>query len=411
MDEQDLIHDWNKEGADAFEWDSLSGIQLNDETLRDGLQNPSVVDPRIEDKIELLHLMDELGIHTANVGLPGAGPRAVDSAVALVREIVDSGLSISANCAARTLVADVRPIVEISQDAGIPIEACTFIGSSPIRQFAEGWTLEDLLQISEKAVTFAVAEELPVMFVTEDTVRARPDTLKALYGHAIEWGVGRLCVADTVGHATPDGVTALIRFVIDEIIKPSGAAVGVDWHGHRDRGLGLPNALAAVKAGATRIHGTALGVGERVGNVEMDLLLVNLKLLGVHDADLTRLPDYCNLAADACQIPVASSYPVVGRDAFRTGSGVHASAIVKAKAKGHSWLADRIYSGIPAAMVGRVQEIEVGPFSGLSNVKAWLGSHGYDPADPEACRILYDAAKLADHTLTHDEIQSLLEGS
>ena len=411
MDEQDLIHDWNKEGVDAFEWGSLSGIQLNDETLRDGLQNPSVVDPRIEDKIELLHLMDELGIHTANVGLPGAGPRAVDAVAALAQEIVDSGMSISANCAARTLIADLLPIVEISQDVGIPIEACTFIGSSPIRQLVEGWTLEDLLQISEKAVTFAVEEGLSVMFVTEDTVRARPDTLKALYGHAIDWGVSRLCVADTVGHATPEGVTALIRFVIEEIVKPSGAAVGVDWHGHRDRGLGLPNALAAIKAGATRIHGTALGVGERVGNVEMDLLLVNLKLLGVHDADLTRLPDYCSLVADACQIPVASSYPVVGRDAFRTGSGVHASAILKAEAKGHSWLADRIYSGIPASMVGRTQEIEIGPLSGLSNVRAWLGSHGYDPTDPDSCRILYDAAKLSDHMLTHDEIRSLLEKS
>ena len=283
-----------------------------------------MVDPPIEAKIRLLHLMDELGIHTADIGLPGAGPRAVEAVRALATEIVEADLSIEANCAARTVVADVRPIAEISQAMGIAIEACTFIGSSPIRQYAEDWTLDKMLTVSEEAVSFAVAEGLPVMFVTEDTVRARPETLKALYGHAIGWGARRLCIADTVGHAIPDGVRALVRFVIEEIVEPSGEDVGVDWHGHRDRGLGLANALAAIEAGATRIHGTALGIGERVGNVEIDLLLVNFKLLGLHEADLTRLPEYCSTAAEACQVPLASSYPVVGRDAFRTGTGVHA---------------------------------------------------------------------------------------
>ena len=323
MDEQDLIYDWNSADTAAFDWGSVADIELDDETLRDGLQNPSVVDPPIEAKIRLLHLMDELGIHTADIGLPGAGPRAVEAVEALAREIVEADLSIEANCAARTVVADVRPIAEISQSVGLAIEACTFIGSSPIRQYAEDWTLDKMLHVSEEAVTFAVAEGLPVMFVTEDTVRARPETLRALYGRAIEWGARRLCVADTVGHATPDGARALVRFVVEEIVGPSGEDVGVDWHGHRDRGLGLANALAAIEAGATRIHGTALGIGERVGNVEMDLLLVNLKLLGLHDADLTRLPEYCRVAAEACQVPLTSSYPVVGRDAFWSTRGCH----------------------------------------------------------------------------------------
>lgn len=408
MDEKALIYDWNSAGAEVFDWSSVSGIELDDETLRDGLQNPSVVDPPIADKIRLLHLMDELGIHTADIGLPGAGPRAVEAVRALATEIVDSGLSIQANCAARTVVADVQPIADISQSVGIPIEACTFIGSSPIRQYAEDWTLDKMLRVSEEAVTFAVSEGLPVLFVTEDTVRARPETLRSLYGHAIGWGARRICLADTVGHSTPDGVRALVRFVIEEIVQPSGEDVGVDWHGHRDRGLGLANALAAIEAGATRIHGTALGIGERVGNVEMDLLLVNLKLLGLHDGDLTQLPEYCRTAAEACQVPLTSSYPVVGRDAFRTGTGVHAAAIVKARAKGDAWLADRIYSGVPAAMVGRVQEIEIGPMSGLSNVKAWLAAHGYDATNEDDCRCLFEAAKATDHTLTEDEIVALL---
>lgn len=406
MDERSLIYDWN-ESDSVFDWSSLPQIQLDDETLRDGLQNPSVVDPPIEDKIRLLHCMDRLGIHTADIGLPGAGPRAVEAVTALAREIVDAGLGIEANCAARTLVADVKPIVEISQAVGIPIEACTFIGSSPIRQYAEDWTLAKMLRVTEEAVTFAVREGLPVMMVTEDTTRAQPEVLKALYGKAIEWGAKRLCIADTVGHATPAGTRALVRFVLEEIVEPSGEDVAVDWHGHRDRGLGMANALAAIEAGATRIHGTALGIGERCGNTEMDLLLVNLKLLGVHDADLTVLPEYCGLVAEACQVPIVHSYPVMGEDAFRTGTGVHAAAIIKAEAKGDAWLADRIYSSVPASMVGRTQLIEIGPMSGLSNVKYWLRENGHDPDDDDLCQVIFRAAKRTDHTLTERELEAL----
>ncbi|HBU58135.1 MAG TPA: 2-isopropylmalate synthase [Gemmatimonadetes bacterium] len=406
MEEPSLIYDWNEVTQD-FQWSSIESVELDDETLRDGLQNPSVVDPPISEKIRLLHYMDQLGITTADIGLPGAGPRAVDAVTALAQEVVDSKLSIDVNCAARTVLADVRPIVDISQKVGIAIEACTFIGSSPIRQYAEDWTLAKMLRVTEESVTFAVREGLPVMMVTEDTTRAHPDVLKELYSKAIEWGARRLCIADTVGHATPAGVRALVRFVIEEIVEPSGESVGVDWHGHRDRGLGLANTIAAIEAGATRVHGTALGIGERSGNTEMDMILVNLKLLGAHDADLSVLPEYCELVAEACQIPLVHSYPVIGADAFRTATGVHAAAIVKAHAKGDEWLADRIYSAVPASMVGRKQVIEIGPMSGLSNVKFWLRANGYNPEDEELCARIFQAAKKTDRTLTKGELEVL----
>jgi 2-isopropylmalate synthase len=309
---------------------------LDDETMRDGLQSPSVTDPRIEDKIRLLHLLAGLGIHTAAVGLPGAGPRAVEDVTLLCREIASSGLAIRPNCAARTVLADVVPCVEISQQVGIPIEVCAFIGSSGIRRFTEGWSLDRMLETAEKSVRIVVDEGPPVMIVTEDTTRADPETLRALYAHAIGWGVGRICLADTVGHSTPEGVRALVRFVKEEIVAPSGTGVKIDWHGHRDRGLGLANALAAIEAGVDRVHGTALGIGERVGNVEMDLLLVNLTLAGVHHADLTLLPEYCRVASEACQVPVSSMYPVVGADAFRTATGVHAAAKDPSQSRGAS---------------------------------------------------------------------------
>ena len=407
MEEASLIHDWN-ETASSVNWRRGSVVELDDETLRDGLQCPSVVDPPIEDKVRLLHLMDGFGVHTAALGLPGAGPRAVADVTVLAREILRAGLRIEANCAARTVLADIRPIAEISQAVGIPIEACTFIGSSAVRQYAEGWTLDRMLRHSREAVEFAVAEGLPVMFVTEDTTRAKPETLEALYGEAIRCGARRICLSDTVGHATPDGVRALVRFVIEEIVEPSGEDIKIDWHGHRDRGLGLANALAAIEAGAHRIHGTAMGIGERVGNVEMDLLLVNLKLLGLHDGDLTGLSEYCELVARSCDFPLANSYPVFGRDAFRTGTGVHAAAIIKAEQKGASWLADLVYSGVPASWFGRHQEIEVGPMSGLSNVKYWLRAHGYDASDDDLCHRIFELAKTSDHTLEPEEILALI---
>jgi 2-isopropylmalate synthase len=403
MRESELIHDWNRGG---FDWASAT-VELNDETLRDGLQSPSAIDPPIETKIRLLHLMADLGIAAADIGLPGAGGRVVESVRALAREIVTHQLPIAPNCAARTVVADVEPVVRIAHEVGIPIEVCTFIGSSPIRQYAEGWTLDTMLRVSEAAVTFAVREGLPVMFVTEDTTRADPETLKALYGNAIRWGARRVCLADTVGHATPDGVRALVRFVREEIVTPSGEAVAIDWHGHRDRGLGLANCLAAIEAGADRIHGTALGLGERVGNPEMDLLIVNLHLLGAYRGNPARLREYCEIAARLTGAPIPSSYPVMGRDAFRTGTGVHAAAILKARAKGDAWLADRVYSSIPAATFGARQVIEVSPMSGVSNVKWWLEEHGYDPDDAAACDRLFQAAKTADRVLTDDECHAL----
>ena len=407
MEEHELIYDWNRTGA-AFDW-TTARVDLNDETLRDGLQSPSVRDPSLDVKRRLLHLMADLGIVAADIGLPGAGPRVVEQVRALAREIRDHRLPIFPNCAARTVIADVEPVVRIVEEVGIPIEAATFIGSSPIRQYAEDWTLERMLRATEEAVGFAVKHGLPVMYVTEDTTRARPETLKALYGAAIDCGATRICLADTVGHATPDGVRALVAFIKREIVGTR--PVKIDWHGHRDRGMGLANCLAAIEAGVDRVHATALGVGERVGNAEMDLLIVNLKLLGAHRHDLSRLPEYCRIVADAVGVPVPVNYPVVGSDAFRTGTGVHAAAIIKAKKKGHDWLANRVYSSVPAEELGLEQKIEISPVSGLSNVKHWLATHGYDADDERACRVLFDTAKRTDRVLTDEECHRLVRGA
>jgi 2-isopropylmalate synthase len=399
----ELIYDWNV-GDAARAAPRL--VMLDDETLRDGLQSPSVTDPSIEKKRELLHLMDRLGIDTANVGLPGAGPRAEADVEALCREIAGAKLSIAANCAARTIVRDIDPIVRVTQKTGVPIEACLFIGSSPIRQYAEGWDEEFLVRQSTEAIAYAVKNGLRVMYVTEDTTRALPATVARLYTEAVRAGASRVCVADTTGHATPEGAGRVVRFVRGVLDAAGGAEIGIDWHGHRDRGLGLINALAALTAGATRVHGTALGIGERCGNAEMDLLLVNLKLLGWIDRDLTALGAYCRVASEALARPVPESYPVVGKDAFETATGVHAAAVIKAFKKGDAWLADRIYSGVPAGDFGFRQSIRIGPMSGKSNVIYWLESHGVEPTDERVDRI-FVAAKESKRLLNDGEIRAL----
>jgi 2-isopropylmalate synthase len=401
--QSELIHDWNTgDGTPA----GPSQIMLDDETLRDGLQSPSAIDPPIERKIELLHLMDSLGIDTADVGLPGAGSRAESDVLALCGEIATAKLAIEANCAARTIVKDIDPIIRVTQKTGVPIEACLFIGSSPIRQYAEGWDEEFLVRQSTEAIAYAVKNGLRVMYVTEDTTRALPATISRLYSEAVRVGASRVCVADTTGHATPDGTGRVVRFVRGVLDAAGGSHIGIDWHGHRDRGLGLANCLAAFEAGATRVHGTALGIGERCGNAEIDLLLVNLKLLGWIDRDLTSLGKYCRLASEALGRPVPGNYPVVGQDAFETATGVHAAAVIKAFKKGDAWLADRIYSGVPAGEFGFSQSIRIGPMSGRSNVIFWLVSHGVEPTDERVDRI-FGAAKESNRLLKDGEIRAL----
>ncbi len=405
MDKNELIYDWNLVGRAET---TNRVLELNDETLRDGLQSPSVIDPPIEKKIELIHLMDSLGIDTADIGLPGAGPRAVADVTRLAKEIVDCKLDIQPNCAARTVLADLEPIVEISEKVGIPIEACTFIGSSPIRQYTEGWSLEMMLTATEEAVSFAVSHGLPVMYVTEDTTRAHPATVRALYRAAIEAGARRICVCDTVGHATPDGVRALIGYV-KAVIHGMELTdeVKIDWHGHQDRGLGVINAITAFEAGADRLHGTGLGIGERVGNTPMDQLLVNLQLMGYIDRDLSNLTRYCDTVSTSTGVPIPISYPVVGRDAFRTATGVHAAAVIKAFNKGDDWLADMVYSGVPASMLNRQQTIDIGPMSGKSNVIFWLERNGIEPTKERVERI-FNRAKQSDSVFTDEEIMRLI---
>jgi 2-isopropylmalate synthase len=400
----ELIYDWNAHSGPEIPPNRR--VMLNDETLRDGLQNPSVHDPSIGEKIQILHLMEDLGIDEVNIGLPAAGPRACADSVALAREILNSRMKIRPNLGGRTHRQDIRAMIDVCERVGQPIEAAMFLGSSPIRRVVEDWSVEHLQRTTEDAVTFAVSNGLPAMYVTEDTMRTDPSTVIALYSTAIRAGARSIVLCDTVGHATPRGAYNLVSFVIEEVVKPSGEKVRVDWHGHNDRGLAVANSLAAIAAGADQVHAVALALGERVGNTPMEVMLVNLRLLELIDRDLSKLKEYSEAVARATNTVIPPNYPVVGRDAFRTQTGVHASAIAKAHKKHDVNLADAIYSGVPAHLFGLEQVIEIGPMSGRSNVIYWFGKHGMAATD-ELVEHILAAAKQSTSVLTEEEILAL----
>jgi len=399
----ELLYDWNLLGETET---PPFPVELDDETLRDGLQSPSVRQPTLDEKIEILHGIASLGITAADIGYPGAGTQMLEDVVGLAKEIEGADLDIAPNCAGRTTEHDILPIADAQQRSGVAIEASIFLGSSPIRQFVEGWEEGFLERTTAAAMALARKEDLEVMFVTEDTTRAKPEDLRRVYTTAIEAGARRICLSDTVGHATPWGVRMLIRFA-RKLVTESGEDVKIDWHGHRDRGLDIVNSLVALTEGANRVHGCGLGIGERVGNTAMDGLLVNLKLMGWIDSDLSGLPAYCDAVSRATDTPLPPNWPAVGKDAFETSTGVHAAAVLKAIRTGDSWLANRVYSGVPADQLGRTQAITVGPMSGQANAVAWLEMRGLS-CDEATIATIMDAAKASDHVLSEDEIYSLI---
>lgn len=406
-----LIYDWNEKERTAPLL--RRAPRFVDESIRDGIQSPSVRDPSIEQKMELVRLMDRMGVQAVNLGLPGAGRRAQEDVERLLRFIVEEKLRITANCAARTVASDIHPIIDISQKVGVPIEVMTFIGSSPIRGYTEGWDNDRLKKHTHEAVKLGVDHGLPVGFVTEDTTRSHPKTLDVLFRTALEAGAGRLVLCDTCGHATPDGLRNLLNFARGVLRSMDlEDTVELDWHGHNDRGMALVLGLYAFEWGFHRVHGCGLGIGERVGNCSLDLLLLNLYLLGQLDPaqhDLSCLVEYVEKVSEATGVPIHPSYPLSGRDAFRTATGVHAAAIIKATKTGDHDLADRVYSSVPARVFGRKQEIEIGHYSGRSNVIFWLREHGYEPSDELVDRV-FNFAKSQDHTLTTEEVKAVIAG-
>jgi 2-isopropylmalate synthase len=402
MQTEDIIYDWNVREQAKRPWDAP--IKLLDETLRDGLQSPSVREPTLEEKLDLLHCMNALGIDWCMAGMPSAGEERREEIVQMLNEIGWARLRLRPALLCRTLIEpDVRQAAELVQRTGVPSRVYLFIGSSPIRRWAEGWELQTMCRQTAESIAFAVREGLEVGYGTEDTTRTDPPTVSALFRTAVEAGATSIVIGDTVGHATLDGLSNLYTYLRKLLSDIGRSEVGIEWHGHNDRGLSLALALHAIDLGCTTVHGCALGIGERVGNAPIDQIILNCALRGDWPHDVSGLVDYVRATARATEVPIPDNYPLAGRDAFRTATGIHAAAIIKAQRKGNTELADRIYSSVPAGMFGREQEIEIGCMSGLSNVRYWLQRRDIEP-EAGLCDALLETAKSSNTLLAEADI-------
>jgi len=394
-----LVYDWNAPEPRAPQ----RRVALLDDTLRDGLQSTAVRQPTLDERSELLVAMRRAGIDAVNLGLPAVSFGAASAIVRLAKEAAALGLGVV--CAGRTLEADMRAIVEVAEQSGVALEGHAFVGASAIRAKVEGWELGVLQARTASAIGTLARAGLSAAFVTEDTTRSQPEALRVLFATALDAGATRLCLCDTVGHATPAGVRRLVGFT-RAFLESRRQNVALDWHGHADRGLALANALAALAAGVDRIHGTALGVGERAGNTPLELFALNLSLDGAWPEDLTPIAEYCQRAAALLGVEIPANHPLVGAGAFRTATGVHAAAIRKAERQA-AWLSERVYGAVPSSAVGRTQEVCIGPMSGRANVEHWLSLRGLSLDEALIQRLLL-CARASDHVLEDAEVLEIL---
>ena len=392
-----LFHDWNGSSK------SNMRCRIVDDTLRDGLQSPNVVAPKLAEKLTLIDCMVKNGIYSLIASYPAASKELFAETEAMLRHIRGNKYQIAPALAGRTALQDLQPIAELQQRFGRQLRAYAFIACSPIRQSVENWDLSLIRERIKESLKYLIAENVFPIIVIEDSTRCKPDDLSEVIRCAVDGGAKSITIADTVGYINPEGVRKLISFVRGI----SGDHVLLEWHGHNDRGLALANALAAIESGVDCVHTTAAGIGERTGNLSFEQLLLNLWLNGGGDINLSFVNEFAALTAQYTHIPIPPNQPVIGSDIFTTGTGVHAAAILKALKSGDTVLADSVYSSVPARLLGREQNIEIGQMSGRANVEAKLLQMRLPYTDDTAEKILA-AAKSSSHFLTDVEITRLV---
>lgn len=394
---KDLIFDWGE-----YSFPSLP-ISVFDTTLRDGLQSPQIKkQPTLVEKVEFLAMAEEIGIDAIEIGFPVSSEFHKNDVIKLANHAKKNKYKILLSCLSRTTIKDVQAIIDVSQKAGISVGVNLLIGSSKIRRLVEEWDIKEMEKWIRQSIELAKANNLPVEFCTEDTTRTDPKMLKCLYQIAIQHGVKRIWIADTVGIATPSSAKKICNYIKKKII--GAKKIGLDWHGHDDKGLGVANSLIAVENGADRIQATALGIGERAGNTAMEPVLLNLVLAGSKKYNLTKLGKYSEAASKMFNIPIRDSYPAIGKLVHTTAVGMHAAAIYKAKELNRDDLAGLVYSSYNPQLVGRESNIFIGPMSGAANVE-WNLDRLHIKKKPELIEKLLDKAKSENRYLTDEDIK------
>lgn len=401
LHESALVYDWNMTDADA---PLARGVRVIDETLYEAVHAASAL-PDAGAISELLRCMPAIGI--SEVGLGALSASTLPEIVRRARLIAEERLPLAPACVVDAVSTEVDRVAHVLDASGGRLTVTLLVQASSLQQRALGQAPDRALADLEGALEAAARCGADSALLLHDAGRAHPAPLRRIVNAALGHGVERVCLWDSAGRTSPRGAGRLVAFM-RRVAAERDALIQVGWFGRNDRDLALASALEARRRGADALHATALGLGHGAGCVPIDLLLANLLLLEVIDSDLSALKQYCDLAARAFGFSIPASYPVFGGDAFRTATGVHAAAIIKARDKGDHWLADRVYSSVPAGLFGLHQIIDVGPMSGESNAVAWLRHHGFTP-QPELVKRIIARAKASKATLTAEEMREEIQ--
>ncbi|MFI9422205.1 LeuA family protein [Streptomyces achromogenes] len=391
----DILFTWNERLPAG------TSVEIEDDTLRDGLQASFIRKPTVEEKAELFRMSAGIGARHAVVGFPASSPAEFSDSRRLLSVIRDDGLPLMPWFLGRAVREDLEPMLRLRDHFGADVGAAFFIGTSPIRRHVEKWDMAQIMERITGTMEYLEKVGLPFSFSVEDASRTPPDELRDMVELAVRYSAYSIAVCDTVGESTPAGVHRLVGFV-KSLIKDRGSHVKILWHGHNDRGLGLANSIAAVEAGADIVGGAFLGIGERSGNTALEQVIMYLYQNGVGNFDVKNLIPYLKKLSAATEFPIPVNMPLVGQQAFATCTGTHAAAVLKAAEIGTDF-EDYVFSSIPASELGAVQDIGVGPTSGMANATYVLRKGNMDSSEGTAEALLAHA-KTQHRLMYEDEI-------
>ncbi len=385
---------------------------IDDETLRDGVQAPYVLQPTIEQALTIFEFSRKLGVQKADIGFAASSPTTFNRIKEVAKQNYGEGTPITISCAARTTIGDIDPIIKLSQEIGNPIEADTFIGTDPLRMKVEGWTPEFMANQVEQVTRYAIDHGVPTMLVTETSfagIQQIPNVVRDIYLAGLNAGAGRVCLCDTTGAHTFDEIIEGIHWMRNLLDTNGFHHVGIDFHGHDDLTNAVSNSVAAFMAGADRVHATILGIGERRGNTDLIPLLVQLDKKEMNsDHNLHILPEYAMYASSVLGVPISDTHPVIGPDARCMVSGVHATAALKGLEQGHKG----IYLPFDPDSLGikPSHTTKIGQMAGKGNVLLFALMEGLPrPTDLQIERVLNEAKGLDQRGfLSPTEIKHLL---
>jgi 2-isopropylmalate synthase len=383
-------------------------VEIDDETWRDGMQGTQTErHPDTEERREYLVFAGKNGfIEHADIGFPGSGIKHRNEMVNLINSLEEKKAGITLSAAGRgSAKDDIRAILEVSSRTGYPLEGDLFLDTSEIRAKVEGWDRTEKLKSLKDNISLLKKEGLPVMFVLERATTTSPKELYDPLMMAIDLGVDRICIADTQGIITPQGVSNIFRWVINEIGE-NNKDLKLDFHEHNDLGMGIANCLVAAAEGVDRLHATARGIGERAGNVNLEQLLVVLSAKGYRKTDVRKIRDFAEMSASMLGLEISKYEPIIGENSMETASGVHASAYGKSEL--HENLPP-IYFPFDLKDTGSKAVVKIGPSGGIANVRIFCKNElGIEEISEEKAREILDDAQKNWGILSAERVQELL---